>query len=219
MGSSKADKLVATKTVPLLPLDGALLFPRAVLPLHIFESRYVDLVDDALSSNRLIGLIQPQQAEDDNHVPPLQNIGTLGRITHFEEVEDDRYMIGLTGLCRFTLKEDTILHNQLYRTGKIDTSAFKKDLIAGFGENDIDRNRFVNLLRSYAEFADFELDWDEINEAGLEDLINTCSMASPYAARERQALLEADSLATRAEMLMAFAEIEMSRQDANITMQ
>lgn len=219
MGSSKADKLVAAKTVPLLPLDGALLFPRAVLPLHIFEERYVELVDDALSSNRLIGLIQPQNADDESKVPQLQSIGTLGRITHFEEVGDERYMIGLTGLCRFNLKGDSVLNNKPYRTGTIDTSPFKQDLIAGFGENDIDRNRFVNLLRSYAEFADFELDWDEINEAGLEDLINTCSMASPYAARERQALLEADTLATRAEMLMAFAEIEMSRQDANITMQ
>lgn len=219
MGSSKADKLVSTKTVPLLPLDSALLFARAVLPLHIFEDRYVDLVDDALSSNRLIGLIQPQKDEDESEMPKLQTVGTLGRITHFEEVGDNRYMIGLTGLCRFTLVDDTMQGNKLYRTGSIDTQPYRKDLIAGFGENDIDRDRFVNLLRSYAEFADFELDWDEINEAGLEDLINTCSMASPYAARERQALLEADSLATRAEMLMAFAEIEMSRQDANITMQ
>lgn len=219
MGSSKADKLVSTKTVPLLPLDSALLFARAVLPLHIFEDRYVDLVDDALSSNRLIGLIQPQKGADESEVPKLQTVGTLGRITHFEEVGDDRYMIGLTGLCRFTLLDDTMQGNKLYRTGSIDTLPYRKDLIAGFGENDIDRDRFVNLLRSYAEFADFELDWDEINEAGLEDLINTCSMASPYDARERQALLEADSLATRAEMLMAFAEIEMSRQDANITMQ
>ncbi len=128
-------------------------------------------------------------------------------------------MVALTGLCRFKLESEQEQSELPYRVGNIDTSAFKNDLIAGFGENSIDRARFVNLLRSYAEFADFELDWDEINEAGLEDLINTCSMASPYAARERQALLEAETLATRAEMLMAFAEIEMSRQDANITMQ
>jgi len=219
MGSSKADKLVATKTVPLLPLDGALLFPRAILPLHIFEERYIALVDDALSTNRLIGLIQPKTPEDESELPPLNNVGTLGRITHFEEIGDDRYMIGLTGMSRFSLTSDAITKENLYRTGTIDTSVFHRDLVSGFGESNINRDRFINLLRSYAEFADFDLDWDEINEAGLEDLINTCSMASPYSTQERQALLEADSLATRAEMLMAFAEIEMARQNANITMQ
>jgi len=219
MGSSKADKLIATKAVPLFPLEGALLFPRAVLPLNIFEPRYLQMVDDAFATNRLIGLIQPQNDGDDSEAPELQSIGTLGKITHFEEIEEDRYMVGLTGLCRFMLENEQDQPELPYRVGNIDTSQFKTDLIAGFGENSIDRARFVNLLRSYAEFADFELDWDEINEAGLEDLINTCSMASPYAARERQALLEAETLATRAEMLMAFAEIEMSRQDANITMQ
>lgn len=219
MGSSTTKKLATVEVAPLLPLEGALLFPRAILPLHIFEDRYVQLVDDALSSNRQIGLIQPQRPDDESEQPALQSIGTLGRITHFEEIGDDRYMIGLTGLSRFALKSEIHSKDKLYRSAHIDISAFSMDLIAGFGENTIDRDRFVNLLRSYAEYADFDLDWDEINEAGLEDLINTCSMASPYAARERQALLEAETLATRAEMLMAFAEIEMARQESNITMQ
>jgi Lon protease-like protein len=146
-------------------------------------------------------------------------VGTLGRITHFEELEEDRVFVGITGISRFKLLSDEIEDEQLYRTGTIDLEPFSADLIAGFGEDKVDKDRFVNLLRSYAEFADFDLDWDEINEAGIEDLINSCSMASPYPPRERQALLEAETLATRAEMLMAFAEIEMSRKDANITMQ
>lgn len=204
--------------VPLLPLEGALLLPRAVLPLQLFEPRYVQLFYDAMGTDRLIGIIQPA-TDDEEENPPLNKVGTLGRITHFEELDEDRFFVGITGITRFKLLSDKIEDEHLYRTGTIDIEPFTADLIAGFGEDKVDRDRFVNLLRSYAEFADFELDWDEINEAGIEDLINSCSMASPYAPRERQALLEAETLSTRAEMLMAFAEIEMSRKEANITMQ
>lgn len=204
--------------VPLLPLEGALLLPRAVLPLQLFEPRYVQLFYDAMGTDRLIGIIQPA-TDDEEENPPLNKVGTLGRITHFEELDEDRFFVGITGITRFKLLSDKIEDEHLYRTGTIDLEPFTADLIAGFGEDKVDRDRFVNLLRSYAEFADFELDWDEINEAGIEDLINSCSMASPYAPRERQALLEAETLSTRAEMLMAFAEIEMSRKEANITMQ
>lgn len=218
MGSKIADQKLIPSKVPLLTLEGALLLPRAVIPLNIFEPRYVELVEDHLSGNRMIGLIQPQ-ANDDSDVPALETIGTLGKITHFEEIDDDRFMIALTGITRFSLVKDFFENEKPYRTGQIDTTKFTSDSVAGFGENTVDKNRFVNLLKSYAEFAEFELDWDEINEAGIEDLINSCSMASPYAARERQALLEAETLATRAEMLMAFAEIEMSRKQSNITMQ
>ena len=205
-------------TIPLLPLEGALLLPRAGLPLQLFEERYLQLFHDVMGKDRLLGVIQPEIGDESDH-PQLSKVGTLGRITHFEEIEDQRYFVGITGISRFSLKSDKLSDQKLYRSGEIDLDEFSSDLIAGFGENQIDRDRFVNLLKSYAEFAEFELDWDEINEAGLEDLINSCSMASPYAARERQALLEAETLATRAEMLMALAEIEMSRKDANITMQ
>jgi Lon protease-like protein len=205
--------------VPLLPLEGALLLPRAVLPLQLFEPRYVQMFYDAMGAGRLVGVIQPATDDQEDENPPLNKVGTLGRITHFEELEEDRFFVGITGISRFKLLSDEIEDEQLYRTGTIDLEPFSADLIAGFGEDKVDKDRFVNLLRSYAEFADFDLDWDEINEAGIEDLINSCSMASPYPPRERQALLEAETLATRAEMLMAFAEIEMSRKDANITMQ
>ena len=218
MSAARDVKYSDLSSVALLPLEGALLLPRTILPLHIFEPRYLELIDDVLGGNRHFGLIQPNLG-DEAQSPALQNVGTLGRITHFEEIDDDRYMIGLQGVSRFTLTNEQVQNDKSYRIGDIDLTAFDTDLISGFGEGTIDRQRFVTLLKSYAEFADFELDWDEINEASLEDLINSCSMASPYEARERQALLEAETLATRAEMLMAFAEIEMSRQASNITMQ
>jgi len=203
----------------LLPIEGAMLLPRAVLPLHIFEPRFVELVDDVLKGDRMIGLIQPKTDDDKSDAPALHSVGTLGRLTHFEEAADDRYMIGLTGVTRFKLLEDSALDQRPYRQGRIDAKPFEKDLIVGLGEESVDRKRFVSILKEYAEFSEFELDWDEIEESGVEDLINSCSMAAPYATRERQALLEAEDLGTRAEMLMAFAEIEMSRKDSNITMQ
>ncbi|MGJ8528620.1 LON peptidase substrate-binding domain-containing protein [Maritalea sp.] len=218
MSKARDVKFSDLSSVALLPLEGALLLPRTILPLHIFEPRYLELIDDVLGGSRILGIIQPNLGDEGTN-PALQNVGTLGRITHFEEIEDDRYMIGLHGISRFTLTHEHEQSEKPYRIGDIDLTSFETDLIAGFGENSIDRQRFVKLLKSYAEFAEFDLDWDEINEASLEDLINSCSMASPYEARERQALLEADTLSTRAEMLMAFAEIEMSRQASNITMQ
>ena len=218
MSEKKANPIQGIKSVPLLPLENALLLPRAVMPLQLFEPRYLQLFSDVMGGNRMIGIIQPAIGDESDN-PALSKVGTIGRITHFEELEDERFFVGVTGVSRFELVSDQQPAEKLYRVGQLDFSRFGSDAIAGFGENQVDRDRFVNLLKSYAEFAEFELDWDEINEAGLEDLINSCSMASPYPARERQALLEAETLATRAEMLMAFAEIEMSRKDANITMQ
>lgn len=208
--------------VPLFPLAGALLFPRAVLPLNVFEPRYLAMVDHALARDRLIGIIQPAiggdgEAEAGSN-PPLSEIGTLGRITHFEEREADRYVVALTGLTRFRILEETTTMTP-FRLARIDAGDFDADFESGLGETEVDRRAFLKTLRDYADFADFDLDWDDVEKMPLEDLVNSCVMASPYGPRERQALLETPNLRDRAEMLAALAEIEMSRDTAGNILQ
>lgn len=201
--------------IPIFPLEGLLLFPRAVLPLHIFEPRYVAMVDEALKTDRHIGVIQPALDDKDGLAP----VGTLGRITHFEELPQNRYMIGLTGISRFNLGKEIIDLETPYRTAKVTYGDFKADQHDPEDLSEFDRKRFEKVLKNYAKFAEFELDWSEIKDTETEDLVNSCVMASPYQSRERQALLEAATLKERAEMLMALAEVEMSRSDPTQRMQ
>jgi len=205
--------------VPLFPLENALLLPRGVLPLNIFEPRYLAMVDFSLSTTRLIGMIQPAQGESGaSPLPKLATIGTLGRITHFEDRPDNRYVVALTGIARFRLAEE-IAAITPFRQARIDTLPFASDFESGRGEEEVDRPAFLKILRDYAEFARFELDWESVEKMPLEDLVNSCTMASPYGARERQALLETGTLRERAEMLTALAEVEMAQRDSTRTLQ
>lgn len=200
--------------VPVFPLAGALLLPRAVLPLNIFEPRYLAMIDHVLGGERIIGMVQPKigpdGTPDESRVPELATVGTLGRITHFEEEDDGRYLVGLTGLTRFRIVEEATAITP-FRQVRIDPEPFAADLEEGLGETEVDRGAFERTLRAYAEYASYEIDWDGIEDMGLEELVNACVMASPYGPRERQALLEADTLAGRVEMLTALAEMEMGQ--------
>lgn len=211
--------------VPVFPLSGALLLPRTVLPLNIFEPRYLAMVDHTLATDRTIGIIQPAIPADDREAPdagdaapPVAEIGTLGRLTHFQQVDEARYVIALTGLTRFRIVEETTSMTP-FRQFRIDTSEFVEDLVSGRGERDVDRDAFITTLRNYADFADLELDWDDVENMPLEDLVNSCVMASPYGPRERQALLETATLRDRAEMLTALAEIEMKKDSSHSPLQ
>lgn len=199
-------------TVPLFPLTGALLLPFSRRPLNIFEPRYVEMIDHALKSDRLIGLIQPQDTTEESPqgLVPLQRIGTVGRITHFEEVEEARYFVVLEGLSRFELIKELPVMTP-FRRGMIIATDFASDFERTFGEERVDRPRFLKMMRDYAEFGNFDLDWDEIEKTGTADLVNFCCMVSPYGAAEKQALLEAGSLEARAETLIAMAEVEMAK--------
>ena len=198
-------------TIPLFPLAGALLLPYARRPLNIFEPRYLELVDNALRGNRLIGIIQPVDAsvESPMGAAPLESIGTVGRLVQFEELADSRYFIMLEGLCRFELVKDLPAMTP-YRQAMITAERFATDFDRSHGESAVDRERFLKMMRDYAEFGNFELNWDEIERTGTADLVNFCCMVSPYGAAEKQALLEADSLLARAETLIAMAEFEMA---------
>ncbi len=198
--------------VPVFPLTGALLLPYSHRPLNIFEPRYLDMVDFVLGHDRLIGLVQPEDASEESPhgKVALQKIGCLGRLTHFEESGDGRYFIILEGVSRFRLNEE-VDRDTSYRMAKISTADFAKDFSRNFGEEAVDRARFVKMMRDYAEFASIDLNWEEIERTGTADLVNFCAMVSPYGPKEKQLLLEAQTLNDRAETLIAMTEYEMAR--------
>ena len=197
--------------VPIFPLTGALLLPYSHRPLNIFEPRYLEMVDFALSTDRLIGLIQPEDTSEESPAGqvPLHRIGCLGRITHFEESGDGRYFIILEGVTRFALTEE-VERGTPYRLAKISAEAFAADFARNDGEDEVDRARFVKMMRDYAEFASIELNWEEIERTGTAELVNFCAMVSPYGPAEKQVLLEAQTLNDRAETLIAMTEYEMA---------
>ncbi|MBI4922169.1 MAG: LON peptidase substrate-binding domain-containing protein [Chloroflexi bacterium] len=198
--------------LPVFPLSGALLLPFSHRPLNVFEPRYVEMVDQVLAGNRLIGLIQPEDTSEESPRgrAPLQKIGTVGRLTHWEENGEGRYFIILEGLTRFELVSELTVMTP-FRQATIDASGYALDFQRAYGEEGVDRNRFLKMMKDYAEFANFELNWDEIDKTGTADLVNFACMVSPYGAKEKQVLLEAKSLEARAETLIALAEFEMAK--------
>jgi uncharacterized protein len=178
------------------------------------------MVDRALGADRMIGLVQPESTSEESPQGrvALRKIGTLGRITHFEEVEDNRYLIILDGLTRFTLGDELTVMTP-YRQFKVDAARFVSDFEQGYGVDRVNRPRFIKMMRDYAEFANLSLDWDEIDKTGTAELVNFCCMVSPYGAAEKQLLLEAASLEDRAETLIALAEVEMARSGTGVPLQ
>ena len=198
--------------VPVFPLSGALLLPGAQLPLNVFEPRYLAMFDDAISSNRLIGVIQPALAEASSCKGPVDDlchVGCLGRITSFAETGDGRYVITLGGVCRFRVSEELESGGKPYRSCRI--SPFLGDLEAGDEGAEVDRKALLASFKAYLEANDLEADWSSVERASTESLVNSLSMMSPYGPAEKQALLEADNLKMRAETLIAITEIALAR--------
>jgi uncharacterized protein len=197
--------------IPVFPLAGALLLPRGQMPLNIFEPRYVAMVDDALAGRRLIGMIQPDPAHRRSEArPQLYRIGCVGRITQFGETGDGRYLIELTGIARFSVAEELIVPT-LYRQCRVSYEPFVDDFEARKGEDAVDRKALLAALRAFLKANDLKADWDGIENAPNEALVNALAMMSPYGAAEKQALLEAPDLKTRAEILVAVTEIELAK--------
>jgi hypothetical protein len=207
--------------VPLFPLAGALLLPRGQMPLNIFEPRYLAMIDDALKGDRVIGIIQPEPDHGRQaQVPPLLSVGCLGRITQFAETGDDRYIVTLTGIARFRIAEELSVTTP-YRQARVAYDGFAVDFQARAGEGEVDRAGLLKALRSFAKAHELKIDWKGVNEAPNEALVNALSMMCPFGAREKQALLEAQSLKERAEVLVAITEIELARggSDPDTTLQ
>ncbi|KGF67570.1 ATP-dependent protease [Hoeflea sp. BAL378] len=198
--------------VPVFPLSGALLLPGAQLPLNIFEPRYLAMFDDALSSHRMIGVIQPaleNAVSCQGPVKDLCRVGCLGRITSFAETGDGRYVITLGGICRFRVIEETETGRKPYRMCRI--SPFLSDLEPADDGAEVDRKALLESFKAYLEANNLEADWNSVERASTVTLVNSLSMMSPYGPAEKQALLEADDLKTRAETLIAITEIALAR--------
>jgi len=199
--------------IPIFPLPGALLLPRGQMPLNIFEPRYLAMVDDALTGgHRLIGMIQPDAAHPgDESRPNLYKVGCVGRITQIAETGDDRYLLQLTGIARFRVEEELTVTTP-YQQCRVTYLPFVTDFTPRLGEERVDR---ASLLRSLSEFLDandLKADWEGIEKAPSEALVNALAMMSPYGTAEKQALLEAPDLKTRAEILVAITEIELAKK-------
>lgn len=196
------------QNVPVFPLDGTILLPRRELPLNIFEPRYLAMIDAALASDRVVGMIQPVGG-DNSEYPALVDVGGLGRITAFSETPDSRYIICLTGICRFRVARE---HDVLtaFRQCELAYQDFAADLIGGSGADDVDRARLLEVFASYLEAKELEADWDEVARSDNEALVDTLTMISPFGPREKQALLEAKDLASRAGILVALTEMALA---------
>lgn len=192
------------QTVPLFPLVGAILMPRGVLALNVFEPRYLNMVDDALAGDRLIGMIQPATGEEDNPTPELADVGTVGRITGFNETDDGRYLITLTGVCRFDF-ETEVEGGAPYRQAIVSYDVFEDDFSASSGER-IDRDALIKRLKSYASLHGFQVDWESVEQAPTETIINVAAQICPFDPAAKQAMLEAVSLEDRCAALTALLE-------------
>jgi Lon protease-like protein len=192
--------------IPVFPLEGVLLLPRGNLPLNIFEPRYLAMVEDALKSDRIIGMIQPLNGE------ALYRVGCAGRITSFSETNDNRYLITLTGLSRFRVR-DELPQQHGYRRVQADWMDFAGDLKPGSACIDLDRARLHKLLSSYFDQQGLSCQWDAIDNAPDDRLITCLSMICPLEPSEKQALLEAPCCRTRADMFMAMLELAVRGRD------
>lgn len=202
----------------MFPLRGVILLPRSTLPLNVFEPRYLSLVNDALSGDRVIGIIQPEGDAGEGESPlerdvALRRFGGIGRITAFQETDDNRMLITLSGIARFEIMSE-VGTDLPYRICSAGFDRFLGDFVRGGGEEDVDREKLLSVLKVYLDTNDLSADWDSINRSPNELLVNTLSMISPYGPEEKQALLEADTLKDRAEVLVALAEMELASSDS-----
>ena len=203
------------EVVPVFPLPAALLLPRGQLPLNIFEPRYMAMVDAAIRTDRVIGMVQPRfdaGEVDLSGNPPLCAVGCAGRITALQESGDGRYFLTLTGIARFSIVAELDTDTP-YRLCRVTAEPFADDFRARHGEEAVDRATVLATFRRYLEANDLEADWPSVERASNEALVNALAMMSPYGPAEKQALLEARDLEARAQTLVAITEVALARAE------
>lgn len=196
----------------MFPLAGALLLPGGRMPLNIFEPRYLQMLDHVMAGPRLIGIIQPslEGAVRADGEPELCSVGCLGRVTSLAETGDGRYLISLQGVCRFRVTQEMTVKTP-FRQCRI--TPFLADLEDDQSSSEIDRPALLKAFRTYLEANDLEADWESVSRADNTMLVNALSMMAPYGSAEKQALLEAADLKTRAETLVAITEMALARDN------
>lgn len=207
--------------VPVFPLSGALLLPGGQMPLNIFEPRYLEMIDAALRGDRVIGMIQPKFSGETGSPdkPNLCSVGCLGRIASFAESGDGRYLVSLQGICRFRVSEEVQARTHFRQCRII---PFASDLTEDRDDGAaVNREELLRVFRAYLEANELEADWESVQKAGNDTLVNALSMMSPYGPAEKQALLEAPDLKSRADTLIALTEMSLARDkdDSDRTLQ
>jgi Lon protease-like protein len=198
--------------IPVFPLQHAILLPRATLPLNVFEPRYLQMLEDVMSTARVLCIVQPDTGEEESpagKVVPLRSVGCVGRVTAYQELDDGRMLITLTGIARCSLVAEVDIAKP-YRICTVGYDRFLRDFQAGAGEDDVDRQGLLRALKAYLEARHLKADWGAVSKSSNESLVNSLSVVAPYGSQEKQALLEAPDLKTRAEMLVALAEMELA---------
>src|SRR5207253_3201891 len=208
------------EVIRVFPLPGALLLPRGQMPLNIFEPRYLAMIDDSMrDGHRLVGMIQPDPSHSDSahsgpeDKPALFKVGCVGRITQLAESGDGRYLLQLTGVARFKVDEELNVAT-LYRQCRVSYVPFADDFIARKGEDEVDRKAVLDALSAFLKANNLKTDWQGVESAPNEALVNALAMMSPYGPAEKQALLEAPDLKSRAEILVAVTEMELAKKTA-----
>jgi len=207
------------KTIPIFPLSNFILFPKTTVPLNIFEPRYLDMVDDSMKSNKLIGMIQPKNFKDKGGIPKLHNVGCLGKIKSFRETEDGRYLIELEGKIRFQIINE-INTDKKYRGVEVDYSDYSNDL-----SDEKERLNFSDLeiifkdLKSLFEKRGFVINWKALEKQSLNETINALAMASPFSLEEKQILLEAKNLDIRKNKIAEILKTYIFDDYENTTLQ
>jgi hypothetical protein len=208
------------EVIPVFPLPGALLLPRGQMPLNIFEPRYLAMIDDSMrDGHRLVGMIQPDPSHPDpahagpEDKPTLFKVGCVGRITQLAESGDGRYLLQLTGVARFRVEAELKVATA-YRQCRVTFAPFADDFVARKGEDEVDRKAVLEALTAFLKANNLKTDWQGVESAPNEALVNALAMMSPYGAAEKQALLEAPDLKSRAEILVAVTEMELAKRTA-----
>ncbi|MEO1710415.1 MAG: LON peptidase substrate-binding domain-containing protein [Pseudomonadota bacterium] len=204
------------RRIPVFPLRGILLLPRATLPLNIFEPRYLAMIDEVLTGHRLLGIIQPSEKGEgespEGKSSDVRKVGCVGRLTAYQELDDGRVLITLSGITRFAIDHEAETPEP-YRSFQVDYTPFSQDLEAGSGEDDVDRDLLQTVLKAYLDNNKLGADWRAIANAPTELLVNVLSVISPFGSEEKQALLEAPTLKDRAEVLVALTEMELASNE------
>ena len=207
------------KTIPVFPLSNFIIFPNTTVPLNIFERRYLDMINDSMKSDKLIGMIQPKNSKDENNIPKLHNVGCLGKITSFRETEDGRYLIELKGKIRFQIINE-ISTDKKYRSVEVDYKNYSNDL-----NDENNRLNFSDLelifkdLKSLFEKRGFIINWKALEKQSLDETINALAMASPFSLEEKQSLLEAKNLDIRKDKIAEILKTYIFDNYENTTLQ
>jgi Lon protease-like protein len=216
MGTGYRKAVDLPQAIPVFPLDGALLLPGGQLPLNIFEPRYLNMIDDAMAADRLIGMVQTRGGDRDR--PALAAVGCVGKITSFAETADGRYLITLTGLARFEVGDELPVRTP-YRQVRARFAPFEADLQSSAESPTIDRKRFLKALARYLDQHGLGIDWETAEQAPSVALVNSLAAGLPFDPAEKQALLEALTFEDRARTLTALLEIDAADDDGPHSLQ